>query len=212
MVGSLGLEAVVVGQWLRHQQFLLGQQCKEEEEILTRYESKDENLPPVQESQPNGTPKTSSHDSPLMGWEFKIVRASSDLFRNPGTFHRLCQEEAEAGWVLLEKLDDRRVRFKRPIAMREMVQSNLPRFDPYRCHYGQESNLLAWLTAIALMTAMLLPAFLGYALVSTTLMRARPNWPITPSPTAPVPSPAENSSTPETGSQRESNTPTPVNR
>lgn len=194
MVGSLGIEAIVVGQWLRHQQVFLGQQREEEEEILTRYESKDENLASAKEPQPNGSPKASSNDSQLMGWEFKIVRASSDLFRNPAMFHRLCQEEAEAGWILLEKLDDRRVRFKRPIAMREMVQSNLPRIDPYRCQYGAESNLLAWLTAIAFMAAMVLPAVLGYALVSTTLSQSRQSVPIPGSRS--IPSPEESSPSP----------------
>jgi len=31
---------------------------------------------------------------------------------------RHLREEAEAGWILLEKLDDHRVQFKRPMALR----------------------------------------------------------------------------------------------
>jgi len=37
------------------------------------------------------------------------------MFRDPVVLRQLCEEEAEAGWILLEKLDDHRVRFKRPM-------------------------------------------------------------------------------------------------
>lgn len=46
-------------------------------------------------------------------WEFKIVRSESGAFRKPGVVKELLEEEARAGWVMLEKFDDRRVRFKR---------------------------------------------------------------------------------------------------
>ncbi|HLO52233.1 MAG TPA: hypothetical protein VK211_27785 [Kamptonema sp.] len=193
MVGSLGIEAAIAGSWLYRYQFVEMQQSEEEEEILTRYESKDDNLAATDRAESNGNTKTSFNDSQLIGWEFKIVRASSDLFRNPAIFHRLCNEEAQVGWILLEKLDDRRVRFKRPIAMREIERSELPRFDPYRSHYGPGSNWLAWLGAIAFLTAMVLPAFLGYALVSTTLIKSRSNLPDLSLPSLPSPSPPEDS-------------------
>ena len=47
-------------------------------------------------------------------WEFKIVRSESAAFRKSEALNKLVEEEAQAGWVMLEKLDDRRVRFKRP--------------------------------------------------------------------------------------------------
>jgi len=197
MVGSLGIEAAIAGGWLYRHQFVEMQQSEEEEEILTRYESKDDNITPTDRVQLNSNPKTSFNDSQLIGWEFKIVRAASDLFRNPAIFHRLCDEEAQVGWILLEKLDDRRVRFKRPIAMRDMERSELPRFDPYRSHYGSESNWLAWLGAIAFLAAMILPAFLGYALISSTLIKSRSNFPDSPLPSLPSPStPADSQSSP----------------
>ncbi|MDB9513092.1 hypothetical protein PN499_18020 [Kamptonema animale CS-326] len=179
MVGSLGIEAVIFGGWLHRYQFVEAQQS-EEEEILTHYESKDDNIPVTDRIQSNSNPNSGFKDSQLIGWEFKIVRASSDLFRNPAIFHRLCEEEAQVGWILLEKLDDRRVRFKRPIAMRDMERSDLPRFDPYRSHYGSGSNWLAMLGAIVLLAAMVLPAVLGYALVSSTSIKSRSNWPDIP--------------------------------
>ena len=47
------------------------------------------------------------------GWEYKIVRATTNPFRNPETLQTLIEEEALAGWEMVEKFDDNRVRFKR---------------------------------------------------------------------------------------------------
>ena len=47
-------------------------------------------------------------------WEFKIVRANTGAFRNTASLNRLLQEEARAGWIMLEKFDNSRIRFKRP--------------------------------------------------------------------------------------------------
>jgi len=51
-------------------------------------------------------------------WEFKIVRSSTAVFRNPKALNKLLEEEAQAGWIMLEKLDDSRIRFKRPRSAR----------------------------------------------------------------------------------------------
>jgi len=69
-------------------------------------------------------------------WEFKIVRSLTAAFRNPAALEKLRQEEAQAGWVMVEKFDNARVRFKRPMRAREN-DSRLPRgVDPYRTYYG----------------------------------------------------------------------------
>ena len=117
-------------------------------------------------------------DPEIVEWEYKIVRAHYDLFRNSTNFMRLCEEESQAGWILLEKLDDRRVRFKRSIAMRDRVDVNQLSFDPYRCHYGPSNKWLNCIGAIAAVTAMVLPAYLGYTLVSHTLQESttRNSW------------------------------------
>jgi hypothetical protein len=180
MVGSLGLEAVFAGVLVSHAQLAAGQKYDEEEEVLTRYESQEDNVNAPENAPSNGNPKSPSNPVNLKVWEYKIVRASSDLFRNPAIFHKLCREEEEFGWILLEKLDDRRVRFKRPIALRDAPRPNLPPFDPYRTHYGPLSNAMTWAAAIVFLSAIVLPAVLGYALVSTTLTRSRSNWPPTP--------------------------------
>ena len=43
-------------------------------------------------------------------WEFKIVRSTYPALRKPEVFQALLEEESLAGWELVEKLDDRRVR------------------------------------------------------------------------------------------------------
>jgi hypothetical protein len=193
MVGSLGLEATLAGVLVSHEQLAAGQKYDEEEEVLTRYESQEDNLNAPENAPSNGNPKSPANPVNLKVWEYKIVRASSDLFRNPAIFHKLCREEEEFGWILLEKLDDRRVRFKRPIALRDAPRPNLPPFDPYRTHYGPLSNAMTWAAAIVFLSAIVLPAVLGYALVSTTLTRSRSNWP--PTPVHSLPSPRGQKST-----------------
>ncbi|MEY3867284.1 MAG: hypothetical protein RLZZ338_1175 [Cyanobacteriota bacterium] len=172
MLGSLGIDALLLSRWIYYEQFKITKEIEEEEEMLTPYESHEDNSSSVNSTATNGSTKVTTNDSNLMGWEFKIVRASSDLFRNPAIFHRLCQEEAESGWILLEKLDDRRVRFKRPIAMRDILQSEIPPIDPYRSQYGPNGNWILWVSSAVFLMAMILPAFLGYALVSSSLKQS----------------------------------------
>jgi hypothetical protein len=69
-------------------------------------------------------------------WEFKIVRSEAAAFRKPEVLSRLIEEEAQAGWVMLEKLDDSRVRFKRPRSVRARDAYLPDGVDPYRTHYG----------------------------------------------------------------------------
>ncbi len=68
-------------------------------------------------------------------WEFKIVRASGYTFSKSEILQKLLEEEARAGWIMLEKFDDSRVRFKRPRTARDQ-DANLPAgIDPYRTYY-----------------------------------------------------------------------------
>jgi hypothetical protein len=167
LVGSLGLQAVAGGGWLRRQQLARQQACEEEEETLTPYESND-TVRSTTSPKKNGLGKPPK-DPRLVGWEFKIVRSQRDIFRDPATLKHLCEEEAQAGWILLEKLDDRRIRFKRPIALREIVNSEMLAIDPYRSHYGPTGNSGFWVMAIVGLILLVLPAYLGFMLVSATL-------------------------------------------
>jgi hypothetical protein len=68
------------------------------------------------------------------GWEFKILRAVTNKFRDPLVLHGILQEEARAGWILVEKFDDMRVRLKRPARAR--ANDAALDFDPYRTWVG----------------------------------------------------------------------------
>ena len=69
-------------------------------------------------------------------WEFKIVRSGAAAFRKPETLSKLIEEEAQAGWIMLEKLDDSRIRFKRPRSARARDAYLPDGVDPYRTQYG----------------------------------------------------------------------------
>src|SRR6476469_2241687 len=97
LVGSIGVEALILSGWMSWWQAISSQLDEEEEETLTRYESKDD--PVAAEPQSNGSVPLGSKDPRLVGWEFKIVRANSTMFRNPAVFQHLCEEEAQAGWI-----------------------------------------------------------------------------------------------------------------
>ncbi len=83
-------------------------------------------------------------------WEFKIVRSESGAFRKPEVVKELLEEEARAGWVMLEKFDDRRIRFKRPRSARNRDALLPPDVDPYRTRYGAPSAQYAVLATVLL--------------------------------------------------------------
>jgi hypothetical protein len=86
-----------------------------------------------------------SHD-----WEFKIVRSESGAFRKPEILRKLIEEEARAGWVMLEKFDDRRVRFKRSHSARTRDALLPPGVDAYRTRYGSPTAQYAMLATLVL--------------------------------------------------------------
>jgi hypothetical protein len=76
-------------------------------------------------------------------WEFKIVRSNSSTFKTPQALNKLIEEESRAGWIMLEKFDDNRVRFKRLRSARAR-DANLPEgIDPYRTTYGPSEAMIA---------------------------------------------------------------------
>lgn len=93
------------------------------------------------------------------GWEFKILRTNNDGFRKTSVLKQVCAEELDSGWILLEKLDDSRLRFRRPIKLRE--RDHLAKIDPYRSFYGQNS-LGHILVGALLLGLMAIPTFLGF--------------------------------------------------
>ena len=83
-------------------------------------------------------------------WEFKIVRSDSGAFRKPEVLNKLVEEEAQAGWVMLEKFDDSRVRFKRPRSARARDAFLPDDVDPYRTRYGSHAVRRAVLVGVIL--------------------------------------------------------------
>ena len=68
------------------------------------------------------------------GWEFKILRSVRSEFKRPERMQEILAEEAQAGWTLVEKFDNSRIRLKRPAAARQ--QDAQCTFDPYRTRVG----------------------------------------------------------------------------
>ena len=85
----------------------------------------------------------------LEKWEFKIVRSNFARFKNYQVVQKLCAEEARAGWELLEKFDDSRIRFKRPIDKRAYDQ-HLD-IDPYRTTMSGEGKYTFLIIGIIVM-------------------------------------------------------------
>jgi hypothetical protein len=184
LTGSLGLQSIAAGLWLRSEQRRDNALLEDEEEQLTPYDSK-ETIDPMDEKVVPKYRKNNS-DPRLVGWEFKILRSPRDLFQDSTVFRQVLEEEAIAGWILLEKLDDRRLRFKRPIAMREVLRGDLLPIDPYRTTYGQNSPWKRLAIIAASLTLLLLPSYLGFMLIHQLINRPAESPPQVPrSSTAP---------------------------
>jgi len=93
----------------------------------------------------------------LDGWEFKIVRANSRRFRTAEAVRQLCDEEAKAGWEMVEKFDDQRIRFKRRVEKRG--DDRFSEIDPYRTLVGISEGQLV-VSIISVLAAAGLLAFL----------------------------------------------------
>jgi hypothetical protein len=83
-----------------------------------------------------------SDDDTLTNWEFKIIRSGTGSFGRPDKLAKVLEEEAKAGWELVEKFDDNRVRLRRLVAARK--DDFALDFDPYRTWIGvSESGMVA---------------------------------------------------------------------
>ena len=73
-------------------------------------------------------------------WEFKILRSATRAFKDPQVLQRTLAEEAQAGWLLVEKFDNGRIRLKRPAGAAQN-DPMLP-FDAYRTNVGMSETKL----------------------------------------------------------------------
>ncbi len=95
-------------------------------------------------------------------WEFKIVRSTFGAFRKPHVLQALIEEEAQAGWEMVEKFDENRVRFKRPANARKR-DGMLPDYvDPYRTQYGGIAKSQGMLVAMGVGIAVFLAGLLVF--------------------------------------------------
>src|SRR5262245_54242349 len=102
-----------------------------------------------------------THTDLAEGWEFKILRSATALFRDPARMRDALEQEAKAGWTLVEKFDNQRLRLKRP-ASAKAGDAGLD-VDPYRTSYGMSEAKLALLivsTALSVVGAVLVTIFL----------------------------------------------------
>ena len=74
-------------------------------------------------------------------WEFKILRSLSSEFRKPQRLAEILEQEGKAGWTLVEKFDNRRIRLKRPAKARQ--DDRTLDFDPYRSYVGKSEGAVA---------------------------------------------------------------------
>ncbi len=107
-------------------------------------------------------------------WEFKIVRANIAVFRKPEALNDLLEDEAQAGWVMLEKLDNSRIRFRRSRSARA-GDAFLPNdVDPYRTQCSAFSARSAGM--IILVGILVLGAFVFNLLLRKSPMLASNAW------------------------------------
>ena len=86
----------------------------------------------------------------LEGWEFKIVRSVFGRFSKYDVVQELRKREAEAGWEMVEKFDNERIRFKRRIENRKR-DAQLG-YDPYRTSGFSEGKRVLLIVSIAIAT------------------------------------------------------------
>ena len=78
--------------------------------------------------------------------EYKVVQSNTPMFANTAKLKEVVAEEAQAGWELLEKLDNYKLRFQRDISHR--VNDDKLESDPYRTQVGVSSVVTYTATAI----------------------------------------------------------------
>ncbi len=100
------------------------------------------------------------------GWEFKILRSVTKAFKRPEFLRQTLEEEARAGWELVEKFDNERIRLKRPTSARTK-DAGLG-FDPYRSHVGMTEG-----TQVAIILAVVFGVLALFILVAVLIAKAQ---------------------------------------
>ena len=99
------------------------------------------------------------------GWEFKILRSASGVFERPERMREILEEEARAGWVLVEKFDSNRLRLKRSPEMGKNDRDL--GFDAWRTQIG--TSQARYEAKIALIVVGAFVAVLGLAAIGIAI-------------------------------------------
>ena len=91
--------------------------------------------------------------------EYKIIQSQTPLFANSAKMHEVLEQESRAGWQLLEKEDNFRLKLQRSISNREN-DANLD-FDAYRSNVGVSSMVTYGVTALATIAVVSLILYLA---------------------------------------------------
>jgi len=83
---------------------------------------------------------TFMNTDPSGEFEYKIIRSATGAFKDPAKFRAALDEEARAGWELLEKLDNSRARLRRSTQCRK-DDARLGQ-DPYRTQVGTSESAM----------------------------------------------------------------------
>lgn len=97
-----------------------------------------------------------------MELEYKVMQAQTPLFADTKKMHEILDQEAKAGWRLLEKEDNYRIKLQRDISNRDN-DKNLD-FDAYGTSVGVSS--VVTYTATAVVTIAIVSVILYFALWS----------------------------------------------
>jgi len=95
-------------------------------------------------------------------WEFKILRSAGRAFSKPEALETVLEEEALAGWELIEKFDDKRLRFKRPRSARANDLYLPEGVDPYRTQYGISEDAIGAIVGLSLMGLLVLGLLIAW--------------------------------------------------
>ena len=95
-----------------------------------------------------------------MSQEFKTLQAQTPLFADTSKMQEILAEESKAGWDILEKEDNYRIKLQRSIDNRSTDANLLT--DPYRTTVGVSSVLTYGLTALATMLLVSVILYLAF--------------------------------------------------
>ena len=90
----------------------------------------------------------------LMAVEYKVITSQTPMFAKQEKISEVMELEARAGWQLVEKYDNYKLRLRRKLSAREN-DKNLD-FDPYRTHAGVSSVVTYGVTSAAAIVVVLL--------------------------------------------------------